>query len=81
MNYKIFSAEKNAFWRQDQYGYTDEPNAGFWNLSEIDKMTLDDEQLLVPYEPSESESELRPSAFSMKVSQLLAHLQNDKERD
>ncbi|MCG3472208.1 hypothetical protein L7750_18030 [Xenorhabdus bovienii] len=56
--YKIFSIVKNSFWQQDKYGYTDEHNAGYWTHDEIQMMELD-EQLPIPYVPSQLELRLR----------------------
>lgn len=46
--FKIFSVSKKAYWRQDQRGYTNEANAGRWELAGIASIGLDDEQVIIP---------------------------------
>ncbi len=50
--FKIFSYEKQAWWKQNKFGYTDETNAGFWPKTTIDNMALDDAQKIVPFTPA-----------------------------
>ena len=59
-HYRIFSIERRAYWTQDQYGYTDdEKEAGFWTADEIERLGLDDQQHLVPCQPSALALKLR----------------------
>lgn len=50
--FKIFNREKQAWWNQDGFGYTDEYNARFWPESIVSRMALDNTQIAVPFEPS-----------------------------
>lgn len=50
--FKIFSIEKQQWWQQGGFGYTDEHNAGFWPGSTIKRLGLDESQQIVPFEPS-----------------------------
>ncbi|CAI1245041.1 Uncharacterised protein [Serratia quinivorans] len=57
--FKIFSTVKEAWWQQDQYGYTDEHNAGYWSETEIAGMSLDNEQRVIEYTPTRLQRVLR----------------------
>jgi hypothetical protein len=58
--FKIFSNIKNGYWTQDQYDYTDEHDAGWWDEKQIGVLDLDlTAQELRAYEPTRLQLRLR----------------------
>lgn len=67
--YKIYNKPRDAWWRQDCMGYTDEANAGFFpeaSTAVADARERHDEDVLIAYEPSTLQLLLRELTASCR---------------
>lgn len=53
IHFKIYDTERQLYWTQNRYGYSDEAKAGRWTLDQLKMMPIELHHHLIPSDPED----------------------------